>query len=197
MRRAFWRGIRILGIDDHSTQGMSIADAASLLRGKPGDPVLVTVLHQGQEKPAEIKIVRAVIQGETVLGDSRNADGSWNYFLPGYDRIGYLRITSSAMIRRRRLAPHGRVACWTTTRRRGRSSIKRRSGRVAAGRHRSLRFIHPIRRYCFDPRPRRRQVGHLGGDWQRSVHETTHGRARESIQRRRQSDRSRVLAGSS
>ena len=87
-------GDRILRIDDHSTQGMSIADAASLLRGKPGDPVIITVLHQGQEKPAEIKIVRAVIQGETVLGDSRNADGSWNYFLPGYDRIGYLRITS-------------------------------------------------------------------------------------------------------
>ena len=103
-------GDRILRIDDHSTQGMSIADAASLLRGKPGDPVLVTVLHQGQEKPAEIKIVRAVIQGETVLGDSRNADGSWNYFLPGYDRIGYLRITSfgddtAAEVRR------GRVAC--------------------------------------------------------------------------------------
>ncbi len=87
-------GDKILRIDERSTQGMSISDAASLLRGKPGDPVTITVLHQGQEKPTEIKIVRAVIQGETVLGDTRNADGSWNYFLPGQDRIGYLRITS-------------------------------------------------------------------------------------------------------
>ncbi|MGA2061474.1 MAG: S41 family peptidase [Thermoguttaceae bacterium] len=87
-------GDKILRIDDHSTQGMSIRDAASLLRGKTGDPVNITVLHQGEDKPVEIKIVRAVIQGETVLGDTRNADGSWNYFLPGYDRIGYLRITS-------------------------------------------------------------------------------------------------------
>ncbi len=87
-------GDKILRIDDHSTQGISLSDAVNLLRGKPGDPVTITVLHQGQDKPAEIKIVRAVIQGETILGDTRNADGSWNYFLPAYDRIGYLRITS-------------------------------------------------------------------------------------------------------
>jgi carboxyl-terminal processing protease len=64
------------------------------MRGKPGDPVCITVLHQGEEKPVDIKIVRAVIQGKTIIGDTRNADGSWNYFLPGADRIGYLRISS-------------------------------------------------------------------------------------------------------
>ena len=37
-----------------------------------------------------------VIQVKTVLGDTRNPDGSWNFFLPGHDRIGYLRITSFA-----------------------------------------------------------------------------------------------------
>ncbi|MGD0655230.1 MAG: S41 family peptidase [Thermoguttaceae bacterium] len=87
-------GDKILRIDGHSTQGMSVKDAVALLRGKPGDPVNIIVLHQGEEKPVEIKIVRAVIQGETVWGDTRKADGSWNYFLPGYDRLGYLRITS-------------------------------------------------------------------------------------------------------
>jgi carboxyl-terminal processing protease len=84
----------ILRIDDHSTQGMSVKDAVSLMRGKPGVPVSITVLHQGEDKPIDIKIVRAVIHGETVLGDTRNADGSWNYFLPGTDRIGYLQISS-------------------------------------------------------------------------------------------------------
>ena len=86
-------GDTILRIDDRSTQGMSLSDAASLLKGKPGEAVTITVLHQGRAKPVDIKIVRAVIQGETVLGDTRNADGSWNFFLPAYDRIGYLRIT--------------------------------------------------------------------------------------------------------
>ncbi|MGD0517605.1 MAG: S41 family peptidase [Thermoguttaceae bacterium] len=87
-------GDKILRIDGHSTRGMSVKDAVGLLRGKPGDPVNITVLHQGEEKPVEIKLIRAVIQGETVWGDTRNADGSWNYFLPGYERVGYLRITS-------------------------------------------------------------------------------------------------------
>jgi carboxyl-terminal processing protease len=87
-------GDKILRIGESSTQGMSINDAVALLRGKPGDSVSITVLHQGQEKPVEMKIVRAVIQGETVWGDTRNADGSWNFFLPGHKGIGYLRITS-------------------------------------------------------------------------------------------------------
>ena len=34
------------------------------------------------------------VQVPTVLGDTRNADGSWNFFLEGRDRIGYVRITS-------------------------------------------------------------------------------------------------------
>jgi carboxyl-terminal processing protease len=87
-------GDSILRIDDHNTQGMSAMDAKSLMRGKPGDPVSITVLHQGEDKPVDLKIVRAVIHSETVMGDARNADGSWNYFLPGTDRVGYLRISS-------------------------------------------------------------------------------------------------------
>jgi carboxyl-terminal processing protease len=87
-------GDKILRIGPSSTQGMSLHDAASLLRGKPGDPVTLTILHQGEEKPLEITIVRATIPIPTVLGDLRNADGSWNYFLEGRDRIGYLHVTS-------------------------------------------------------------------------------------------------------
>ena len=87
-------GDRILRIGESSTQGMSLKDAVGLLRGKPGDPVTITVQHEGQEKPIEIKIVRELIQLDTILGDTRNADGSWNFFLEGRDRIGYIRITS-------------------------------------------------------------------------------------------------------
>jgi carboxyl-terminal processing protease len=89
-------GDRILRIGELSTQGMSIKDAVGLMRGKPGDQVAITVLHQGEDKPVDIKIVRAVIQVDTVLGDTRNTDGSWNYFLVGADHIGYLRIDSFA-----------------------------------------------------------------------------------------------------
>lgn len=87
-------GDKILRIDRDSTQGMSLKDAVGLLRGKPGDPVTLTVQHEGEVKPVEVKIVRDRIQVDTVLGDTRNADGSWNFFLEGHDRIGYIRIGS-------------------------------------------------------------------------------------------------------
>jgi len=87
-------GDKILRIDQDSTQGMSLKDAVGLLRGKPGDPVTLTIQHEGEEKPVELKIIRDNIQVDTVQGDTRNADGSWNFFLEGHDRIGYIRINS-------------------------------------------------------------------------------------------------------
>jgi len=87
-------GDKIVKIDDKSTQGMSLADAVERMRGKPGDPIRLTVLHPDATEPEEIEIIRDVIRVDTVLGDTRNADGSWNLFLEGHDRIGYLRINS-------------------------------------------------------------------------------------------------------
>jgi carboxyl-terminal processing protease len=73
---------------------MSLDDATSLLRGKPGESVAITVLHEGEEKPVEVTVVREVIPADTVRGDTRNVDGSWNFFLEGRDRIGYVRVSS-------------------------------------------------------------------------------------------------------
>ena len=87
-------GDRILKIDGMSTEGMSMSEAVALLRGPPGKPVALSVLHVGEKEPVEITIVREIIHVNTVLGDTRNEDGSWNYFLAGRDRVGYVRITS-------------------------------------------------------------------------------------------------------
>ncbi len=89
-------GDKILRIDGESTQGMSLADAAERLRGEPGRAVTLSVLHYGEKEPVDVKVVRAIVHVDTVLGDTRNADGSWNYFLdlPGCRQIGYLRINS-------------------------------------------------------------------------------------------------------
>ena len=87
-------GDKILQIDGKSTQGMSLADGVKLMHGEPGESVELTIQHSGEEKPVTITVVRAIIQVDTVLGDTRNPDGSWNYFLEGHDRIGYLRINN-------------------------------------------------------------------------------------------------------
>ncbi len=87
-------GDKILRIDDHSTQGLSLDDVKELLRGKPGEPVTLSILHEGAEEPVDIGVVRDIIPVASVLGDTRNPDGSWNYFLEGRDRIAYVRIQS-------------------------------------------------------------------------------------------------------
>ncbi len=87
-------GDRVLRIDGQSTQGLSLEDAAGRMRGKPGQAVTLTVLHPDESEPVEIKIVRAVIREDAVLGDTRNEDGSWNHFLKGYDKLAYVRINT-------------------------------------------------------------------------------------------------------
>jgi carboxyl-terminal processing protease len=89
-------GDKILSIDGLATQGIAIKDAERRIRGKPGSPVTLSLLHEGEKKPVELSIMRAVIHADTVLGDTRRADSTWNWFLAGYDRIGYLRINSFA-----------------------------------------------------------------------------------------------------
>lgn len=87
-------GDRILSIGKTSTLGMTLREASNLLRGKEGSSVTLTILHEGEKRPQEVTIVRENIQGDSVRGDVRNADGSWEFFLDGHDRIGYLRITT-------------------------------------------------------------------------------------------------------
>ena len=82
----------ILQIDGKSTQGLSLSDAVVRMRGEPGSAVTLVVARKGSPQPIEIKIFRAVIQVDTVLGDARDADGAWHFFLEDHPKIGYLRI---------------------------------------------------------------------------------------------------------
>jgi len=87
-------GDRIVKINDQSTEGFEMQDAVNLMRGPLGETVRVTVIHENETEPVEYHIVRETIQVDSVLGDSRQVDGSWNFMLPGQDGIAYLRITS-------------------------------------------------------------------------------------------------------
>lgn len=93
-RAGILAGDKILRIDGRSTQGLSLQDAVAYLRGRRGERVTLSVLHEDAREPVDITVVRDIIQVATVLGDTRKADGSWNFFLEGHDRIGYVRIES-------------------------------------------------------------------------------------------------------
>jgi carboxyl-terminal processing protease len=54
--------------------------------------VRLTVLHAGQEEPVELAIPRDIIHIDSVLGDTRRPDGSWDFALAGHPRITYVRL---------------------------------------------------------------------------------------------------------
>ncbi len=87
-------GDTILEIDGQSTEGMALQDAVPLIKGKPGTTVNLTVRHTGEQQPEQYTIERANIQTESVLGDTRRADDSWNFVLEQHPRIGYMRLTT-------------------------------------------------------------------------------------------------------
>lgn len=72
----------ILKIDDKSSLGMSIDEAVSLMRGKPGTKINLTIVRENVDKPIDVEIVRDIIKIQSV------------YHKKYKDDILYLRITS-------------------------------------------------------------------------------------------------------
>lgn len=70
----------ILQLDDRSTQGMSLEEAISLMRGEKGTSIRLTVGREGVSEPLVLTIKRDIIAIKSVRGDVVE---------PGF---GYLRI---------------------------------------------------------------------------------------------------------
>jgi carboxyl-terminal processing protease len=86
----------ILKIDGKATENLSLKRVVEMIQGDPGEKVTLTVLHEGQKKPADVPIVRAEIQVDSVLGDTPldNADHKWEYTIDPENRIAYIRLTA-------------------------------------------------------------------------------------------------------
>jgi carboxyl-terminal processing protease len=67
--------------------------AVKLLKGKPGVEVTIGVRHLNEEDVQTIPITREIIQLKTVLGDTYNPDGSWNFMYNDAQKIGYVRLS--------------------------------------------------------------------------------------------------------
>jgi len=75
-------GDLIIKLDDRSVKGMSLNDAVDIMRGKPGDPITLTIIRESEEKPLVITVVRDIIKTKSVRFETLE---------PGF---GYLRISS-------------------------------------------------------------------------------------------------------
>lgn len=87
-------GDLILAVDGESTDGWELNDAVGVMRGEPGTTVVIRVKHENQEEPVDLTIERAIIQIESVLGDTRNKDGSWSFRLEENPDYVYVRIVN-------------------------------------------------------------------------------------------------------
>jgi len=72
----------ILKINDGSTLGMTIDEAVSIMRGKVGDPIDLTIVRSGEVKPLPIHIIRDIISIQSVYTKTIN------------DKTLYIRVTS-------------------------------------------------------------------------------------------------------
>ena len=87
-------GDRIVKINGESTKGFRIDEAVRRLKGKEGTSVEMTIIHAGETKQHTVKLTREVIQLQTVMGDTRKDDDSWDFMLDHERKIGYIRLTS-------------------------------------------------------------------------------------------------------
>lgn len=86
-------GDRIVAIDKQPTAGMAMLDVLQHMRGKPGAAITLTLLHEGQTEPVDIRLERATITVPSILGDIHADDGTWQFRLTTDPRIAYIRIT--------------------------------------------------------------------------------------------------------
>lgn len=86
-------GDEILAIDGRPTKDVSVDDVVKQLKGKVGSFVSITLFHPRTGVTEEVRLKRESIKVKTVLGDRRQADGSWKYMYDDSQKIGYVRIT--------------------------------------------------------------------------------------------------------
>lgn len=87
-------GDHITKIEGQSTKGLSLDEAVNKLKGKVGTKVTFTVRHQHNNEEKTVTIEREMIRVDSVLGDARRDDDSWNWYLDAEKKIGYIRLTS-------------------------------------------------------------------------------------------------------
>ena len=81
-------GDLIIRLDDKAVKGMSLDEAVSLMRGKPGTEITLTVVRGEEDKPIKFTLVRDVIKVASVKG--RLLDGAF-----GYVRIAHFQARTS------------------------------------------------------------------------------------------------------
>lgn len=85
-------GDAIIKVDGKGVTTLDIREVSDQLRGPVGTEVTLT-LRRG-EQDIDVKLVRASIQMESVIGNHRDKNNAWVYRLQENPRVAYVRLTS-------------------------------------------------------------------------------------------------------
>ncbi|MDX1948261.1 MAG: S41 family peptidase [Pirellulaceae bacterium] len=87
-------GDKIIEIEGEPTTGITIDEAVKRIKGKVGLPIKLTIEHVASGDKESLELTRELVRVDSVLGDTRKADDTWNFMLSGDKKIGYIRISS-------------------------------------------------------------------------------------------------------
>jgi carboxyl-terminal processing protease len=87
-------GDRIIEIDGKSADNLTLDEAIARMKGPENSKITLTVIHPGRSKPEKITLTRERIHVETVLGDQRKPDDTWDFILDPQAKIGYVRLSA-------------------------------------------------------------------------------------------------------
>ncbi|WP_330217597.1 S41 family peptidase [Endozoicomonas numazuensis] len=59
-------GDLIIKLDDNSVKGMSLMESVDKMRGKPGEPIKLTIVREGSPKPIDLVVKRDIIKVQSV-----------------------------------------------------------------------------------------------------------------------------------
>ena len=80
-------------IEGADTKGMSLRDAVDRLRGDEGTKVTIKVRHAGGGAPRTYTIVRGQHPRPSIEGWQKQANGDWDYRMPGVEAIAYVHLS--------------------------------------------------------------------------------------------------------
>ncbi|MBC7856825.1 MAG: S41 family peptidase [Pirellulaceae bacterium] len=87
-------GDKITEIDGQPTKGITMDEAIKRIKGKLGTNVKLSVLHLADGSTDSKEVTRELIRVDSVIGNHRKSDDTWNFFLDEQKKIGYIRITT-------------------------------------------------------------------------------------------------------
>ena len=89
-------GDLVLKVDGKALDDWNLKKVVESIQGDPGTDLTLTVLHEGAKKAVDLKMTRAEIKLESVMGDQRDKIDlkKWDFWVDPNDKIAYVRINA-------------------------------------------------------------------------------------------------------